>query len=372
MEASLRVLHLTAGSDAGGVSRYLSDLATAMLQRGHHSTIAGRKGAWHDLFAQRNIPWIEAPLAGGWLGLSRARTMLLKQIDPDQVDVIHVHYRKSALVGRWLARTWRKPLLFTLHLTGIPMTWPWSRLSDFGDHTHAPSSEARRWLMDAARVPEDRITLIPHGVDAAKFPLSDEQDQTAARQSLGLAPDQIVAAFVGRFDEPKNESWMIDVATASRDAGLPVTVLMQGGGPRESALRRRIRQRGAAEIVKVLPYGDPLPVYRAADVVMLPSSLEGFSLVGLEAMCVGRPVLRTRTAGTSEQIVENRTGRSTPIRLDQFVAAAVDLLGDRAHLQRMGRQAARHVRENLTLARQVDQTTALYRQMIEDDAWMRE
>ena len=40
---------------------------------------------------------------------------------------------------------------------------------------------------------------------------------------------------------------------------------------------------------------------------------EGFSLVCAEAMCTGLPVLRTRTAGTRELILEDQTGVSTPI-----------------------------------------------------------
>lgn len=347
MTRPLRILHLTAGSDAGGISRYLLELCPALRAMGHEVAVAGERGVWHDAFEQTDIHWIDAPLNGGYFALRRCARMLRDH----PCDVIHAHYRRAALVGRML----RRPLLFTLHLTGIALT-PWHRmLSDFGDHAHAPSQAARRWLIDDAKLPEDRITLIPHGVDARKFPLATEDDRHNARQQLGIEPNATVAAYVGRFDEPKNEQWIVDVAEQCPE----VTVLMQGQGPREQALRDRVR----GDNVRLLDYGDPLAVYQACDALLLPSSLEGFSLVCAEAMSVGRPVLRTQTAGTEELIIENQTGRSVPIDHDAFVVAAGAFLADRDDLKRMGAAAATHIRDNCSFDRQLQQTAALYQRM---------
>jgi glycogen(starch) synthase len=109
---------------------------------------------------------------------------------------------------------------------------------------------------------------------------------------------------------------------------------------------------------------DPLPLYHAADALLLPSEREGFSLACAEGMCTGLAVLRTATSGTGELIVEGVTGRSTAINHDAFVDAAISFLSDKAALVRMGQAAAEHVRTNYTFARQVDQTVALYRRLI--------
>jgi glycosyltransferase involved in cell wall biosynthesis len=223
---------------------------------------------------------------------------------------------------------------------------------------------ARQWLIDAARVDSDRITVIPHGVTPQDFPISDADQQRTARCGLGLPPDGTVAAFVGRFDEPKNEGWMLDLAAASREFLPTLHVVLMGEGPREQALRRRVRSEGLSDRVEVLPFGDPLPLYHACDAILLPSSQEGFSLVNSEAMCTGRPVLRTRTAGTQEHIVEGVTGRSVPIDRDAFIEDSVRFLRDREALRRMGSAAACHVREHLTFEQQLGKTLALYSRMI--------
>lgn len=339
----MRLLHVTSGSDAGGVSRYLCDLCAALKAAGHDVTLAGRRGAWHELFKDCN--WIEVPINGGPLALRRAAKRLARE---KPFDLVHAHYRKSAIV----ARRCGAPVLFTLHLTGIPMGFVRRSLTDFGDVTHAPSLKAKQWLIETAGVPADRIAVIPHGVDPRKFPRATDEDRIAARDALGLPHDATVAAYVGRFDEPKNEQWIVDAAGQNPH----VRFVMMGDGPRKAALRDAP--------VTLLPYGDPLPVYRAADALLLPSSQEGFSLMTAEAMSVGRPVLRTRTAGVDETIVENATGLSCAVDRDAFLSAAKTFLADRTQLHAMGERAAAHVREHLRYDQQVERTIELYERML--------
>ena len=96
---------------------------------------------------------------------------------------------------------------------------------------------------------------------------------------------------------------------------------------------------------------------------MARSALTGESYVTAEAMCSGRPVLRTSTGGSSALILENLTGRTAPIDHDAFIAAALDLARDRDQLAEMGRRAAEHVRANFTFDRQVEATIELYESM---------
>jgi glycosyltransferase involved in cell wall biosynthesis len=251
-------------------------------------------------------------------------------------------------------------VLYTVHLSDLSLAGPRGWFTDFGDHTHVASDEARAWVIDAGGVPPDRVTLIPHGVDAQRFPLADDATKAAAKTSLGFAPNDRVAAFVGRFDVPKNEEWLIDLAEASRQRLPDARFVLLGEGPHEPALRRRIDASSLGERVKLLSRQDPLPIYQAADALLLPSIREGFSLVCAEAMSVGVPVLRTRTAGTAQLIREVVTGRSVPIDHDAFIAAAIEFLSDRDALRRMGAAASEHVRDDFTFDRQVDRTIDLY------------
>jgi len=360
----IRVLHVTAGSDAGGVSRYLFDLCGELVQRGHEVVIAGQRGAWHNLFEDAPWRWVDLPIKGGPLGLWRSVRSLKRFLAQNPVDIVHTHYRRATLVARRIVRSRGLPVLYTLHLSGIAVQGIRGWMTDFGDHTHVAGEQARRWLIETAGVGGDRISVIPHGIASERFPLAGESERIEARRELGLGNQQLVAAFVGRLDEPKNEPWMLDFAQASQEQLPGLQVLIVGEGPHERSLREQIEQKGLSQRVRLVGWRNPLTVYQAADAVLLPSGLEGFSLVCAEAMSVGRAVLRTDTAGATEQIVEGITGRSVAVDRNLFVQAAIEFMLDRAALARMGQAAARHVREHLRFGQQVDQTIALYRQLI--------
>lgn len=367
-EKPLRILHVTAGSDAGGLSRYIHDLCSAMHAQGHEVAVAGERGAWHWLFEKEHWPWIDVPIKSlpltGWRTTRILRAYLAKH----PADVIHTHYRRGTLLARRLQKldqsSARVPVLYTVHLSHISIGWPRRMLTDFGDQTHAASVQARDWLLNDAHVPADHVTVIPHGIDPTRYPQADAQVRTAAREALGLTAADRVALFVGRLDYPKNIRWMLDFAATGGAVMPDLRVLLLGDGPEEARLRAEVTARGLDGRVRMLGHrDDPLPIYQAADALLLPSLREGFSLVTAEAMSVGIPVLRTRTSGSQELIVEGVTGRSVPIERDDFVAGATEFLADREKLAEMGRAAARHVREHFTFDRQLAQTLALYRRL---------
>lgn len=362
----LRILHLTAGSDAGGLSRYLVDLCTALRDRGHEVTIAGERGAWHDMFERAALPWIDVPMKGGPIALWRTVRTLRKWLATHPVDLIHTHYRRPTLVARRLQHRGAPPVLYTVHLSDLSLAGPRRWLTDFGDHTHVAADEARDWVINAGRVPRERVTLIPHGIDPQRFPFADDAAKATAKGALGFAPDVAVAAFVGRFDAPKNESWILDLAHASRESLPGARFVLLGEGPHEPQLRQRIESSRLRDRVMLLPRQDPLTLYQAAHALLLPSAREGFSLVCAEAMCVGVPVIRTHTAGTAQLIREGLTGRSVPVDRDAFLKGALAFLGDRESLHRMGQAAAQHVRANFGFDRQVDQALDLYARLIRD------
>jgi glycosyltransferase involved in cell wall biosynthesis len=258
LDRPLSILHLTAASDAGGLSRYVLDICGAMHERGHRVAVAGGRGAWHERFADRSWPWIDLAMKGGPMGLLRAARQLEEYLQGHPVDLIHTHYRRPTLVARRVQKKISIPILYTLHQPRISVRGPRKWLSDFGDWAHVPSQDAARWLVETVGYRADRICLVPHGIDPARFPRRDEAAKIAARKKLDLPAEALVAAFVGRLDVPKNEDWMIDVAEAV--PGL--IVLIAGDGPHAGRLRRRIGRFDGR--VRMLGECETLPVYQAA------------------------------------------------------------------------------------------------------------
>jgi len=168
---------------------------------------------------------------------------------------------------------------------------------------------------------------------------------------------------VGRLDNPKNESWLIDLAEMSRSSLPRLRVLLAGDGPNADLVKEQIKRLDVGERVRILGNREPLPLIHAADSLLLPSEREGFSYACAEAMCGGIPVLRTRTSGTKELIIEGVTGRSVAINQQEFLQTAVEFLSDIPALRRMGTAAAEHIRRNFTFERQLADTIMLYERL---------
>lgn len=383
-EGRLRILHMTYAADAGGLSRYIHDLAVATREAGHEVAVAGDTGAWQWLFDRAKLPYVHVPYKAGPTAVLTAARIVRRWVRthwggsgrggtggrPGGADLFHSHYRRPTLAARLLQRVGQPaPVLYTLHLSHLPLRL-WNRwLTDFGDHTHVASSEAYDWARADARVPADRLSLIPHGVHVAEWPVATDADRAAARRALGLEQTARVAVYVGRLDQrhPKNVPWLLDLAERYAKVAGPgepeLRVLIAGEGPDEPELQARIQREGLADRVRLLGHVHPLTAYQAGDLLLLPSGREGFSLVCAEAMATGLPVCRTATAGTKELIIEGVTGHSTPIDREAFLATALRLLRDGPGLASLRPAAARHVREHFTFDRQFRETLALYHRL---------
>jgi glycosyltransferase involved in cell wall biosynthesis len=134
--------------------------------------------------------------------------------------------------------------------------------------SEAVAEEARRWyrVRDAA--------VVANGVDTELFAPAD---RAAARESLGLAPDGRYALFVGRFEAGKGAEQALRGALG---AGYELLVAGRGAPARAQSLGVLGPERLAH-------------AYAASDCVLLPSLYEACSLVVLEAIACGRPLLTT-------------------------------------------------------------------------------
>jgi glycosyltransferase involved in cell wall biosynthesis len=145
---------------------------------------------------------------------------------------------------------------------------PWSVRR--AQHVIAVSERTKRDLVELYHVPEERITVTPHGIDPAFGPGEEG------------AHDYLL--FVGAIQERKNPLAALEAAQA---VGLPLVV---AGPEREPALARELERRGA-DLRGYIEKDELAALYRGAAALVLPSRYEGFGLPVLEAMACGTPVV---------------------------------------------------------------------------------
>jgi glycosyltransferase involved in cell wall biosynthesis len=153
-------------------------------------------------------------------------------------------------------------------------------------------------------VREDRIRIVPGGVDVARF--RGVGTRAEARRALGWEIDRPTVVTVRRLVHAKGLENLIDAAQQIRAAVPGVQVVIVGTGPLAAELQRRVRELDLEQTIRFAGYvaEDDLPsVYRAADLFVVPTiALEGFGLVVVEALACGTPVLVTPIAGLPEVV----------------------------------------------------------------------
>ncbi|KUI02596.1 D-inositol-3-phosphate glycosyltransferase [Mycolicibacterium acapulense] len=379
--------------DAGGMNVYVLQSALQMARRGVEVEIFTRATSSADQPTVRVAPGVlvRNVVAGPFEGLDKydlptqlcAFTAGVLRAEathePGYYDIVHSHYWLSGQVG-WLARDrWAVPLVHTAHTLAAVKN---AALAD-GDSPEPPLravgeqqvvDEADRLIVNTEHEAQQlvsvhnadpaRIDVVHPGVDLETFTPGDRR---AARAALGLDTDEQVVAFVGRIQPLKAP----DVALRAA-AKLPGVRVLVAGGPSGSGLQapdgliRLANDLGISDRVTFLPPQSReqlVNVYRAADLVAVPSYSESFGLVAVEAQACGTPVVAAAVGGLPVAVRDGVTGTLVDGHDDGDWAHAIgDVLG-RADTLRPA--AAAHA-ATFSWARTVDALLASYGRAIAD------
>ncbi|MGZ8765691.1 MAG: glycosyltransferase, partial [Acidimicrobiia bacterium] len=161
---------------------------------------------------------------------------------------------------------------------------------------------------------EERIEIVPPGVDHERFSPGPPGSPVASRRALRLS-DGPLLLFVGRIQPLKGLRLAISCLAELGDPR--ATLVVVGGpsgpdGPGELArLHEYARTSGVADRVRFVapqPHERLSEYYRAADVCLVPSRTESFGLVALEAAACGTPVVAANVGGLRSLVDDGVTG----------------------------------------------------------------
>ena len=166
-----------------------------------------------------------------------------------------------------------------------------------------------------ARLSQDlpeHFHVAPMGIDPDRF----APESGASERDFAFPEHQLLLLGVGRLIALKGFDLLIRAAAELPD----VLVVLAGRGPEEGRLRRLAEKLGVSLVLTGnLPPADLSKLYRAADLLVIPSGLgrrgrsEGSPMVALEAMSQGLPVVASATGGLSDLVTESQAGRTFPV-----------------------------------------------------------
>lgn len=239
------------------------------------------------------------------------------------------------------------PVVTTAHdLTALlyPQTlgaisrWYWSRLVPKGlTRAHviiAISQWTKQKLIEMLRIPEERISVVPLGLDE-RFRTAPSR-KTAADVSFAYhLPDSFVLT-VGTLEPKRNHATLIEAY--ARLASPPPLLIVGGRGSAYESVMRLIAKKRLERTVRIVEgvTSDELSIlYRKATVLVIPSLDEGFGLPALEGMASGVAIAAARS-GALPEVLRDAADYFTATEEEDLAQTLGNLLGDRARREDLG------------------------------------
>jgi glycosyltransferase involved in cell wall biosynthesis len=209
-------------------------------------------------------------------------------------------------------------------------------------------SEAVRRQAIEGGVPPER-TLVVHDPPDARWSEPPEKGEIDRwRDILRIRPGSPVIGTVGNLSPVKGTDVLVRALprAASRFPDMRCVIVGADDRNLQADLLSLAKSLGVREnVVFAGPLQDPRPAVFLMDVFVLPSRLEGYGLVLLEAMSYGKPVVASGIGGITDIVNDGTTGVLVPSGDPEALGKAVtDLLGDRERRERMGAAASLDVR----------------------------
>jgi glycogen(starch) synthase len=235
-------------------------------------------------------------------------------------------------------------------------------------------SEAMKQQLVGLGVPEDKIRVCYHGVDADFFDpaRADPKKLQALRDKYGFEDDAQIVLFVGRLEPVKGVAQLISAMPSVLEKNPKARLLIVGKGSLEAMAKGAAERRGFVTLVTdFLDPEEKMYHYALADLCVFPSHYEPFGIVALEAAAMARPAV-VGASGTNglREIVENPASkRPTGVHVDgrrpEDIAWGINLaLEDPKRLKNWGENARELVLERFTWQKAAEQTLTIYEEVV--------
>jgi glycosyltransferase involved in cell wall biosynthesis len=347
----VRVVHVHRMRGIGGSERHLLTLLPALVERGVEPFFVGLDDpSWNpsDFYGALRVPAMRIPAPRDVDPL-----LLLRLVRHLHADVVHTHLVHADVYGGLAAALRGIRLVSTKHNDDPfrlgPFRYVERGLARVAGRIVTITEALRRFTVERVGIPAAKVETIHYGLDElptawgrnppddvpaharvllAIARLTRQKGVDVAVEALRLLPEDTVLVVLGEGPErPRLES-------LARDLGVDRRLFLRGREPDVAAWLGR-----AAALVH-------------------PARWEGFGLGVLEAMVAGLPVVASSVSSLPELVVDGETGFL--VHPDDPSALALGIARALADGGRLGATGRERARDEFSVARMADRTTALY------------
>ena len=372
----LKILFVTSKS-LGGSGKYISTLASALRDRGHHcELIYFPLGVAQDTEIEEAFSAVHhfesrpgfSPL-GVAANIARVRNVLKE----GQFDWIHTHTSLGGLFGRVGALLSNRPIKVghTIHAYGadeftpMPEKWIYWIVERFLDMLTDAYVSPSKYMVEYGNrtnvISSHKATVIYNSLRLEPPPQEVIDVRNFKRKILGITDNEVMYLFCGRLERQKGVDILIN-SLSKLPLNLNYRVVICGTGEDEGELKTQAVRLGVDKnIIWAGWQVDLEPFYAAADVYVMPSRWESFGLVFLEAMNYSLPVLSSLTQAIPEVVSNGVTGLLSETENSDMLAQNIFLLAQNSELRhQLGRAGKCRLESHFQFEKFVDKHIEWY------------
>lgn len=258
------------------------------------------------------------------------------------------------------------PQVFDLERTQLRIRKE-NRCMELADHVVTISESMRRILIERG-VPDDKIDVIPNGIDAEEF-----RDAPPPAQIEVLAGAQLVVGYVSNMSKREGHRHLIEAVARLREGGLDCRCLFVGHGPERKALDELVARLGLENAVHFAGEVDHHQIkayYMAIDVFVIPRIPDYAAdwvtpLKPYEAMALGRPLIVTDLPALREVVGDGERGLiAEPASADSLAQAIRRYADDAVVREQTALNARQWVFEHRTWAANAKRYREIYERVV--------
>ncbi|RLJ03573.1 MAG: glycosyltransferase family 1 protein [Candidatus Aenigmatarchaeota archaeon] len=308
----------------GGVASHCYDISRYLARAGNEVHILSfgneNRTEYQDGVTVHRVNCGTAPDIVSWVMVLNYK-MQKKGIElcrEEGFDVVHAHDWLSVPATVYLKKSFKVPMVLTLHSTeygrsGIhsPLNKMINDIEWFGTYEAneviTVGKDFREEVKNLFSVPEEKLHYIPNGVDLERF-----RNVRDVRDEFSLDWEKIVL-FVGRLCHQKGVEYLIEAMPETLREHPEAKFVIVGKGALDH-YRKMVYRKGVDQKVYFTGYVSEemlMNLYYSADVTVMPSVYEPSGIVAMESMAVRTPVVASYTGGLKETVVHEWCGLHT-------------------------------------------------------------
>jgi glycosyltransferase involved in cell wall biosynthesis len=269
-------------------------------------------------------------------------TALLKVIDRQQTDILHLHGYGATTFGRIAGQMRGLPTI--LHEHANLTNTPWFQkiadrlLAPATDLAIAVSKSTAEFVITARQMPPERVKVVYLGVPLEEFSRNRTVQEIAeARHDLGALPGEFIVGTVTRLHDSKGNSYLVEAAAAVLRERPKTRFYLFGEGPLRPELEAQAQALGLGDRFVFGGFTrDVARTVSAFDISVFPSLWEGTPLTVFETLAMGKPMVATDADGLLDVLRHDHDAVIVPRRdaaaLARGIVRLIDSPEDRARL----------------------------------------